>query len=110
LESEYIARRVMQLREYKGISQGNMSESMGLSTGYITKLESGHNLPSMTAFLKICKYFHITPKEFFDEGIADPGQHRGIIANLRKLDYEQTDLVDKMIKALLKNSSDDDIL
>jgi len=96
----------MKLRMNKGVSQGSMSEAIGLSTGYITKLESGHNLPSMTVFLSICKYLDIAPKDFFNEDIVAPEQYRSIMDNLSKLDAEQTELVDRLIKGLMGSHND----
>ncbi|MCD7737721.1 MAG: helix-turn-helix domain-containing protein [Lachnospiraceae bacterium] len=49
-----------------------MSQELGKSKGYIQSITCGRSLPSMSEFLKICDYFEITPKEFFDEEYRIP--------------------------------------
>ena len=66
MDKKTFAERLAQLRTEKGISARDMSLSIGQSPNYITSIESGRNLPSMTAFFYICEYLHITPVEFFD--------------------------------------------
>lgn len=49
-----------------------MSLELGKNKNYIQGISSGKSLPSMTQFLDICKYFEITPKQFFDENSHHP--------------------------------------
>jgi len=81
--------RLVKLRMDKGVSQREMSLSMGQSEGYITKIESKVSLPSMTAFFYICEYFGITPKDFFSDEIPFPEIIRNINNNLLKMNEEQ---------------------
>ena len=66
---EYIAffrKRLIQLRENKGISEYKMSRELGHSTSYINGLSAGNTLPSFTEFFYICDYLNVTPQDFFD--------------------------------------------
>ncbi len=58
--------RLTQLRMSKNVSARNMSLSLGLSTGYINKIENQKTLPSMSTFFNICDYLLVTPQEFFN--------------------------------------------
>ena len=94
---KYFANRLAQLRIKAGVSARDMSLSMGQSQGYINKIESGQNLPSMTGFFYICEYFGITPMEFFDEDVSNP-QHRNTIAEkMAGLTDKQLCLIESLI-------------
>ena len=82
-------KRLVKLRMDKGVSQREMSLSMGQSEGYMTKIENKVSFPSMTVFFYICEYFGIHPKEFFDEGIEHPAIIRMINSDLLKLNEKQ---------------------
>lgn len=60
------SRRLQQLRAEKGVTQGQMSEDLGMTRNYIFNIENDYAYPTMTVFFAICEYFDITPKEFFD--------------------------------------------
>ena len=65
MEKEEFIKRLTQLRVQKGVSARDMSLSIGQSAGYISNIENGVNLPSMTAFFYICDYLGISPRDFF---------------------------------------------
>ena len=62
----FFCERLAQLRLEKGVSAREMSLSLGQSESYINRIENNQMLPSLTVFFYICDYFHITPKEFFE--------------------------------------------
>ena len=66
-EQEFVKRRIYQLREKQNLSARELSLSLGLSPGYITKLENKKGFPSLPVLFFICEYFKITPAEFFSE-------------------------------------------
>lgn len=45
-----LRKRLAQLRVQKGVSAREMSLALGQNTGYISNIESGKTLPSMTGF------------------------------------------------------------
>ena len=92
--------RLAKLREEKGVSARDMSLSLGQSAGYINNIESGVNYPSMAVFFYICDYFGITPKEFFDTEISDPGKAHELLEAIRGLNTEQVDTLISLAKNL----------
>jgi len=94
--------RLTKLRMTKGVSQREMSLSMGQSEGYMTKIESKVSLPSMTAFFYICDYFGITPREFFDEELENPALLQEAFDRIKTLDDADLALVLENIKRLQK--------
>lgn len=68
---QLIRKRLTELRLKKGLSECKLSYELGHSKGYIQSITSGHALPSMSEFLYMCRYFDITPAEFFSENIDE---------------------------------------
>lgn len=99
---KWFPQRLTQLRMQKGVSARDMSLSIGQNTGYINSIESGKNFPTMKNFFYICEYLHITPKEFFEDGSADPETIRKMVENLKRLDGEQVDALSKIVEGLVK--------
>ena len=54
----------------------------------------------MQAFFYICEYLQISPKDFFDMEIPNPGKLNDVILELRKLNEEQLDTVLAVAKGL----------
>lgn len=103
---EYEALFIRQLEKFlqnKGVSQREMSLSLGQSEGYVAKITSGHNLPRMLPFFWICDYFGIHPKDFFNEGISgNPALIESIIKGLYKLSDEQLNYISALVEDLSK--------
>ena len=75
-EEEFPA-RLARLRAKKGVSSRDMSLSIGQNTGYISNIECGKALPSMSVFF--------------------------YISDLKRLDDEQLDTISTLVRGLLKN-------
>ena len=72
MDEQFIRDRITALRLKKNVSEYKMSLDLGHSSSYINGISSGKALPSMSEFLYICKYFDISPKEFFSPEITEP--------------------------------------
>ena len=94
--------RLAKLRTKKGVSSREMSLSIGQNTGYISNIECGKALPSMSVFFFMCEYLQISPSDFFDVENDNPEKLRQLIMDLKKLDDEQLDLITTMVKNLIK--------
>ena len=97
MNRDEFAKRLTELRQKKGVSERDMSLSLGQSPGYINNIENGMNFPSMTLFFYICDYFDITPKEFFDVDIKYPDQINELIKTVNKLSTEKIDALIKLL-------------
>ena len=100
-EEEFPA-RLARLRTKKGVSSRDMSLSIGQNTGYISNIECGKALPSMTVFFYICEYLNISPSDFFDEECENPEKLRTLIEDLKHLDDEQLATISALVRGLLK--------
>ena len=95
---QFIKDRICKLRTKRNVSARDMSLSTGQSENYINMIENGHSLPSMTAFIYICEYFGISPKEFFDEENNNPKMIQNINAGLKSLTDEQLSIIASLVE------------
>jgi len=100
---DFFYERLVKLRMDKGVSQREMSLSMGQSEGYITKIESKVSMPSMTAFFYICEYLGIHPKDFFNDEIQYPEIVHTINDDLMKMNSEQLLHIAAVIKDIVRD-------
>ena len=103
MDTNFIRNRITQLRLQKGVSEYQMSYDLGHSRGYVYNISSGKCLPPMSEFLEICKYFGITPSEFFDENTENPALLQSAITELKKLDEDDIMLMISCIRRLSKS-------
>lgn len=94
---EQFAKRLAELRTQADVSARDMSLSMGQSESYISNIENGHNLPSMSTFFYICDYLKITPQEFFDLESKAPTHLTEITEKLKRLTPDQLSLISRLI-------------
>ena len=94
--------RLAQLRNKKGVSARDMSLSIGQNAGYISNIETGKALPSMSVFFYICEYLQLSPKDFFDIDAKNPEKLNELIKDLKKLDDKQLDSIASIVQGLVK--------
>lgn len=85
MDENFVRTRITDLRMQKGVSEYKMSLDMGHSKSYIQSISSGRALPSLPELLYICEYFKITPRDFFDEQIAEPMLMQEAISGIKKM-------------------------
>ena len=78
-----------------------MSLALGQNPSYINRIENGKALPSMQGFFSICDYLKITPAEFFNDEVEQPGEIRALVEKLQKLPQEQFQLVEQITEQFL---------
>ena len=83
---DFFRKRLTELRIKKGISEYELSRSLGHSRGYIYNITSGKSLPPLSEFFSICEYFDVTPSQFFDDKVEQPILIQKSIECLKKLD------------------------
>lgn len=67
----YIREKIIELKNknYKDIADTALSELIGFSSSYLAQIISGKTLPSFKALKKICDFFQITLRDFFNEEV-----------------------------------------
>lgn len=100
MNEQFIRERITSLRLQHGLSEYQLSLDLGHSRGYINNISSGKTLPSMSEFLNICEYFHITPKEFFDTSDANPSLSHEMHTLFLQLDFDSQILILNLVQKL----------
>lgn len=59
--------RVRELREQKGIPQGELAHDLGVSRQTINSIEVGRYTPSLPLAIALARYFGRTVEEMFDD-------------------------------------------
>ena len=100
MEEKDFALRLAQLRTKKGVSQREMSLAIGQNVNYINHIETNQGAPSLAGIIYICEYLGITLSEFFDFDNTNPAKLNKINEYLKKLDDEQLEMVENLVKSL----------
>lgn len=99
---ELFIKRLIMLREQKGISARNMSLSIGQNANYINQIESKKTFPSMQSFFYICDYLDVTAEEFFAVENKKPELLREVTDNIKLLDENELYHLHGLVNALIK--------
>lgn len=94
------APRLAKLRANKGVSAREMSLSVGQNAGYISNIECGKALPSMSGFFFICEYLNISPRDFFDLDNPNPSEIQELLKMLKQLDAEELKALSVVVRGL----------
>ncbi len=100
MDEKDFAMRLATLRTKKNVSAREMSLAIGQNQGYINHIETGQGTPSLSGIFYICEYLGITPSEFFDIDSPNPAKLSKITEYLKKLDDQQLDIVENLVKSL----------
>lgn len=100
MDARFIQERIAALCMRNGISEYSLSSALGLNKSYINKITRGKSLPSMTAFLQICDYFEISPKDFFDPEIESPCEISELFDVATRLTPKQVSLLIAVAKEM----------
>jgi len=66
-----IGARLRQLREHKGMSQGDVEKVTGMLRCYTSRVEHGHTVPSVKTLEKYAAAFGVPLYQLFYEGDDD---------------------------------------
>jgi transcriptional regulator with XRE-family HTH domain len=64
----FIGKRIRQLRERKGLSQGDIEAVSGMLRAYISRVEHGHTVPSLETIERFAAALDIPLYQLFCEG------------------------------------------
>ncbi len=67
-----ISKRLRELREAKGLSQGDIERRSGLLRSYISRVEGGYTAPSLSTLEKFAKALEVEPYQLLYEGSGRP--------------------------------------
>ena len=97
-DDKVIRDRILELVNTVGVSDREISLSIGMNENYINQLRTKKDpgFPLMQTFLDICSYFHITPVEFFYPTLENPAAAKMIYSELSRIGTKDT--LEKLMK------------
>ena len=99
---KFFRERLTELRMQKGVSENKMSLELGNSRSYINGIVSGVALPQMAQFFKICSYLDITPEEFFNKDLHEPGLIKELSGMMEQLSIKELESIKQLLLVLLE--------
>ena len=97
-----LGKRIAQRRRDLGYKQNELAEKADLSNNYLSNIENGHSIPSLTTFVSICTQLDTTPDMFLLGTIKTNDVPQNIIDNLKLCDDQSLELIKDIIQCVLK--------
>lgn len=101
-DEDFIRKKIDKLRLERGLSERQLSFDLGHSGNYINAISSGRTLPSMSEFIYMCSFFHVTPQEFFQQGLDLSPKDVKLTALVLQLDDETKDSLETLLTKIIK--------
>ena len=86
-----IGDRLRALREQKKLSQGHIEKRTGLLRCYVSRVENGHTVPSVSTLEKWARALDVPLYQIFYEGEKPPAPPQPIKANGRLWGFNRAD-------------------
>ena len=67
-----VGKQLKQLREVKGLSQGDIERRSGLLRSYISRIEGGYTVPSLATLEKFARALGVEPYQLLFQGEGKP--------------------------------------
>ena len=100
LNYDEIGKRISRRRKNLGLKQSQVSEMVDISIPYMSNIERAISIPSTEVIMRLAIALETTPDEFLvgTSRHSDKEHWRDVAENLRDLDKNQLELVDRFIE------------
>lgn len=61
-----VAKRLLELRLERGITQGNLAEKAGVERKTVNRIENAHFSPNLNTFIRLCKALKVKPSDVLE--------------------------------------------
>ena len=102
MNTNYIGKRITELRLQKGVSEYKMSYDLGHNKNYIRSITSGRALPSIPGLFAIISYFNLTPVEFFDRDSQQSQMIKKANKYMEELDEEDMVILLSILQMIVR--------
>ena len=102
---KWIAKRLENLRNIKGVSAREMSRGIDKEETYIRQIEKGKITPSISVLSEICQYLGITLRDFFDTEVESPESLNELIELLRPLGRYEINSITNIVELIAERKS-----
>lgn len=102
IDFDCLGKRIAQRRRDLGYKQNELAEKADLSNNYLSNIENGHSIPSLTTFVEICIQLNTTPDMFLLGTVKTNDIPQNVIDNLKLCDDKSLALINDIIQCVLK--------
>lgn len=95
-----IAKRIIYLRELKGLSTNKLADRAGISQSFLRDIEHENKRPSVRTLSEICDALGISLKDFFDDGTIEDPIDDALLREIYKLTPEQKEKLTEFLKLI----------
>lgn len=102
IDFKSLGKRIAQRRIALGYKQNELAEKADMSNNYLSNIENGHSIPSLTTFANICMQLETTPDMFLLGTVKTNDIPQSIIDNLKLCNNQSLELIDEIVQCILK--------
>ena len=102
IDFDSLGKRIAQRRIALGYKQNELAEKADLSNNYLSNIENGHSIPSLTTFANLCIQLETTPDMLLLGTIKTNDTPQSIIDNIKLCDDNSLLLISDIIQCILK--------
>jgi transcriptional regulator with XRE-family HTH domain len=101
---ELLGARIKELRKAKGLSQSQLSESIGIDPKHLSRIEVGNSYPSLDGLERMAKVLGVEIKDFFEFGHLEKKKEveKRISKLLKETNENSLRLIFKVIRSIVR--------
>ena len=105
----YIRKRISEYRRQLNISQATLAEQVGVSSKYISAVETGHEIPALDTIIAIADILQQTPNSIFGDLMAESYDYEIIneLSEVSRLSPKSQEKIFAVLEALISTSDSD---
>jgi transcriptional regulator with XRE-family HTH domain len=104
IDFNILGKRIAQRRRELGLKQNELAEIADISNNYLSNIETGRSIPSLTTFATLCKCLKTTPDNFLLGTIKTDNIPQHIIDNLKLCNEDSLPLINDFIQLLINKN------
>lgn len=105
IDFDLLGKRIAQRRHDVGYKQNELAEKADLSNNYLSNIENGHSIPSLTTFANICVQLETTPDMFLLGTIKTNDIPQSIVDKLKLCNNNSLELISEIIQCILNQQN-----
>lgn len=105
MTKENIGRRIREARTRRGMTQEQLAERTDITIVYLSELERGLKLPSLTVFVSIAETLHVSTDSLLRDDLESGKEYiyDDLTKKLERLSPKQRIAVSEIIDAYIRN-------
>ena len=105
MTKENIGRRIREARTKRGMTQEQLAERTDITIVYLSELERGLKLPSLTVFVSIAETLHVSTDSLLRDDLESGKEYiyDDLTKKLERLSPKQRIAVSEIIDAYIRN-------